>query len=103
MVGNSMLNLQLSKLSLSCSSSFLSTQKVQYFNGKGYNSSAEEKFFIKAVDSAIGAESEQMRVTLLSKIPNDPRKNNAADFRAMYCNKLIIELKLPQMWELMMN
>ena len=55
------------------------------------------------MDSAIGAESEQMRVTLLSKIPSDPRKNNAADFRAIYCNKLIRELKLPQISELMMN
>ena len=55
------------------------------------------------MDSAIGAESEQMRVTLLSKIPSDPRKNNAADFRAIYCNKFIRELKLPQISELMMN
>lgn len=53
---------------------FYQHKKVEDFNRKVYNSSCEQKFHIKALDSVIGAESEQMRVALLSKIPSDPRK-----------------------------
>ena len=53
---------------------FYQNKKVEYFNKKVYDASHEEKFSIIASDFVIGAQSEQMKETLLSRIPNDPRK-----------------------------
>ena len=39
-----------------------------------HNAVAGEKFSIKAVDSAIGANSAQLGDKILSQIPDDPRK-----------------------------
>jgi len=53
---------------------FYQNKKVEYFNKKVYNAAQEEKFLIIASDFVIGAQSERMKETLLSRIPNDPRK-----------------------------
>ena len=53
---------------------FYQNKKVENFNKKVYNASHDEKFSIIASDFVIGAQSEQMKETLLSRIPNDPRK-----------------------------
>ena len=53
---------------------FYQNKKVENFNKKVYNASDDEKFSIIASDFVIGAQSEQMIETLLSRIPNDPRK-----------------------------
>ena len=54
---------------------FYQNKKVEYFNKKVYSASNEEKFSIVASDFVIGAQSEKMmKESLLSRIPDDPRK-----------------------------
>ena len=53
---------------------FYQNKKVERFNKRTFDASCEEKFSIIALDSVIGAQSEEVRDILLRKIPNDPRK-----------------------------
>lgn len=44
------------------------------FNARAHNALPGKKYSIKAHDSVIGADSQQLRDKILSQIPNDPRK-----------------------------
>ena len=44
------------------------------FNARAHNALPGIKYSIKAHDSVIGADSQQLRDKILSQIPNDPRK-----------------------------
>ena len=53
---------------------FIQNDKVDEFNLAIYNSSPGRKYTGKAVDSVIGAQSEELKQHLLTQIPDDPRK-----------------------------
>ena len=53
---------------------FVQNDKVDEFNLAIYNSSPGRKYTGKAVDSVIGAQSEELKQRLLTQIPDDPRK-----------------------------
>ena len=53
---------------------FIQNAKVNDFNARAHNAVPGIKYSIKAHDSVIGADSQQLRDKILSQIPNDPRK-----------------------------
>ena len=53
---------------------FIQSAKVNDFNARAHNALPGIKYSIKAHDSVIGADSQQLRDKILSQIPNDPRK-----------------------------
>ncbi|XP_078352155.1 uncharacterized protein LOC144636825 [Oculina patagonica] len=53
---------------------FIQNDRVDEFNKSVYNSAAGRKFIVKAVDSVIGAQSEELKARLLKQVPDDPRK-----------------------------
>lgn len=53
---------------------FIQNAKVNDFNARAHNALPGIKYSIKAHDSVIGADSQQLRDKILSQIPNDPRK-----------------------------
>lgn len=53
---------------------FIQNAKVNDFNARAHNALPGIKYSIKAHNSVIGADSQQLRDKILSQIPNDPRK-----------------------------
>lgn len=53
---------------------FIKNAKMNYSNARAHNALPGIKYSIKAHDSVIGADSQQLRDKILSQIPNDPRK-----------------------------
>ena len=53
---------------------FIQNAKVNEFNCKAHNALPVTKYSIKAHDSVIGAESEELRDKILQQVPSDPRK-----------------------------
>ena len=53
---------------------FIQNAKLTDFNARAHNALPGIKYSIKAHDSVIGADSQQLRNKILSEIPNDPRK-----------------------------
>ncbi|KAL9986219.1 hypothetical protein ACROYT_G000329 [Oculina patagonica] len=53
---------------------FIQNDRVDEFNKSVYNSATGRKFIVKAVDSVIGAQSEELKARLLKQVPDDPRK-----------------------------
>ena len=53
---------------------FIQNAKVNDFNERVHNASTNMKYNIKAQDSAVGANSSELRKKILNQIPNDPRK-----------------------------
>ena len=53
---------------------FIQNSKVNDFNCKVHNALTGMKYSIKAHDSVVGAESQELRDKLLKQIPSDPRK-----------------------------
>ena len=53
---------------------FIQNIKVNEFNKRVHDAATGEKYFIKAIDSVIGANSAQLRDKIMSQIPDDPRK-----------------------------
>ncbi|XP_078345269.1 uncharacterized protein LOC144630776 [Oculina patagonica] len=53
---------------------FIQNDRVDEFNRAVYNSAAGRKYIVKAVDSVIGAQSEELKARLLRQVPDDPRK-----------------------------
>ena len=53
---------------------FIQNAKVNDFNARAHNALPGIKYSIKAHDSVIGADSQQLRDKILSQIPNDLRK-----------------------------
>ena len=53
---------------------FIQIAKVNDFNARVHNALPGTKYFIKAHDSVIGADSEELRNKALNQIPDDPRK-----------------------------
>ena len=53
---------------------FIQNAKVDEFNERVHNAATGNKYRIKAQDSAIGANSIELRDKILRQIPNDPRK-----------------------------
>ena len=53
---------------------FIQNKKVNEFNKRVHEAGKGETFFIRAVDSVIGANSAQLREKILHQIPDDPRK-----------------------------
>ena len=64
---------------------FIQNKKVNEFNKRVRNAATGEKFFIKAVDSVIGANSAQLRDKILSQIPDDPRKTKQIASNLQLC------------------
>ena len=64
---------------------FIQNQKVNEFNKRVHNAATSEKFFIKAVDSVIGANSVQLRDKILSQMPDDPRKTKQIASNLQLC------------------
>ncbi|XP_078349889.1 uncharacterized protein LOC144634728 [Oculina patagonica] len=53
---------------------FIQNDSVDEFNRSVYNSAAGKKYIVKAVDSVIGAQSEELKARLLRQVPDNPRK-----------------------------
>ena len=53
---------------------FIQNAKVNEFNDRAHRAISGTKYSIKAHDSVIGAESQQLRDKILKQIPSDPRK-----------------------------
>ena len=53
---------------------FVQNNKVNDFNNKAHSALSGQKYFIKAQDSVIGAQSQELRDRVLQQIPSDPRK-----------------------------
>ena len=53
---------------------FIQNAKVNDFNDKAHNAVTGTKYSIKAHDSVVGAESQELRDKILKQIPSDPRK-----------------------------
>ena len=53
---------------------FIQNAKVYNFNVRVHNALPGTKYSIKAHDSVIGADSEELRNKVLNQIPDDPRK-----------------------------
>ena len=53
---------------------FIQNAKVNDFNDKAHNALTGTKYSIKAHDSVVGAESQELRDKILKQIPSDPRK-----------------------------
>ncbi|XP_078378018.1 uncharacterized protein LOC144661191 [Oculina patagonica] len=53
---------------------FIQNDSVDEFNRSVYNSAAGKKYIVKAVDSVIGTQSEELKVRLLRQVPDNPRK-----------------------------
>ena len=53
---------------------FIQNSKVNDFNHKAYHALTGIKYSIKAHDSVLGAESQELRNKILKQIPSDPRK-----------------------------
>ena len=53
---------------------FIQNAKVNDFNARVHNALPGTKYSIKAHDSVIGADSEELRNKVLNQIPDDPRK-----------------------------
>jgi len=53
---------------------FIQNAKVNEFNDRAHNALLSTKYSIKAHDSVVGAESQELRDKILKQIPTDPRK-----------------------------
>ena len=53
---------------------FIQNAKVNDFNNRAHNALSGTKYSIKAHDSVIGAESQELRDKILKLVPSDPRK-----------------------------
>ncbi|XP_078357307.1 uncharacterized protein LOC144642199, partial [Oculina patagonica] len=53
---------------------FIQNDSVDEFNRSVYNSAAGKKYIVKAVDSVIGTQSEELKARLLRQVPDNPRK-----------------------------
>ena len=53
---------------------FIQNDSVDEFNRTVYNSATGRKYTVKAVDSVIGTQSEELKRRLLRQVPSDPRK-----------------------------
>jgi len=53
---------------------FIQNAKVNNFNDRAHNATSGTKYSIKAYDSVVGAETQELRDKILKQIPIDPRK-----------------------------
>ena len=53
---------------------FIQNAKANEFNDRAHHAILGTKYSIKAHDSVIGANSQQLRNKILQQIPSDPRK-----------------------------